>query len=132
MSHYQRTADEARRLFGQIAAAPDAEDAPQFAAAFLRSAAILADDLHRAELSTVIEFLDVREKIGMSPAEVAHLVSRLTSLDILRFEGSDLVFTEVGWKDMPRTRDGKLAVSRGANRRWLSIVAKPRVETVDE
>jgi hypothetical protein len=46
----------------------------------------------------------------------------------LRFEGSDLVFTEVGWNDMPRTRDRKLAVSREANRRWLSIVAKPGVE----
>jgi hypothetical protein len=127
MSHFKRTADEARRLLEKIASAPHPEDVPQFAVAFLRSAAILADDLHRAELATVIEFLDVREKVSLSPAEVAHLVSRLTSLDILRFEGSDLVFTEVGWNDMPRTRDRKLAVSRKANRRWLSIVAKPRV-----
>ena len=128
MSQYRETAAEAAELLKRGGPALAVAYEPLLAAEFLISAAVLSlpSASRKVELADVLEFLDVRQHVGLAAREAAAFVAVLTLTRILKHEnGTLLSFTDSGWDGLPRTASHSLALSKRDKRRWVSMLPTP-------
>jgi hypothetical protein len=118
MTQYEQSAAEASRL---LEARGEHSCDSSLIQEFFKCTTLLATDERRTSVPKVLEFVDARERLMLTPEEVAGAIEVLVSKGLVEYEAQSLVVPESVWKRLPRKR-GKIDSSAASAFQWKALL----------